>query len=116
MDFTLKRYDTVEEIVSSSWNITKDDISKYEINGETEDRKEVRLSLQSYIDAIKEQEIWGYVSDKDNVIYFWIGKNATPELIIEFFGHELEHKIAPRKRSFVDEEKKAIIVKTLIEI
>ncbi len=95
-EFTLKKYDSVDEILYASFAVDFPDMDFEEFKnsdfgGLDENQKEVPLTYKSQIDGIKNMGYWGWV-DEDKVIHYWAGKKVPIEELIHFFGHEIGHR------------------------
>lgn len=110
-EFTLKKYDSIDEILYASFAIDYPDIDseefkKSDFGGTDQNENEVKFTYQQHVDGIKEQGYWGWVSE-DKVIHYWVGKKVPIEELIHFFGHEIGHQTGIQIKDDFQEEMRA---------
>lgn len=107
-EFTLKKYDTVDEILYASFAIDYPDMDfeefkKSDFGGLDQDQKELKITYEQQVDGIKSMGYWGWVSE-DKVIHYWVGKKVPIEELIHFMAHEIGHRTGiPIKDDFQEE-------------
>lgn len=107
-EFTLKKYNTIDELYYASFSAECPDMDfeefkKLEFGGLDADQNEVPLSYESQIEGIKNMGYWGWV-DEQNVIHYWVGKKVPIEELIHFMAHEIGHRIGiPIQDDFQEE-------------
>lgn len=107
-EFTLKRYDSVDEVVLAAWKeeddtMTMEDLKSSSMGGLDGNENEVEFSYNDQKEGIEKQGYWGWI-DRDKLIHFWIGKELSMEELIHFFAHEIGHRTdKPYKDGFKEE-------------
>ncbi len=101
--FTLKKYDTIEEIVAASFDCPLEDIQQCAMGGFDSDENDIEFSFEDQKKGIEAQGVWGWI-DEQKVIHYWLGKELPMEDLIHFFAHEIGHRTGePDKDDFKEE-------------
>lgn len=107
-EFTLKKYDNIDEILYASFTIDYPDMDfeefkKSDFGGLDQNKKEVKFSYQQQKEGIQFVGYWGWV-DENKVIHYWVGKQVSIEELIHFFAHEIGHRTGtPIKDNYKEE-------------
>lgn len=110
--FTLKKYDTIEEIVISAFSseeeepVSIEELKEARVGGWNSNHEEVEFSFEDQKKGIEEQGHWGWV-DEQNTIHYWIGKEVPLEELIHFFAHEIGHRTGTSLEDDFEEEMRA---------
>jgi len=110
-DFTLKKYNSIDEIILACWknednSITLEDLKDSTIGGLDSNENEHEFSYEDQKEGIEKQGIWGWIGD-DKVIHCWIGKELSMEELIHFFAHEIGHQTGIKDDDAFQEEMRA---------
>lgn len=110
-EFTLKKYNSIDEILYASFAVDYPDMSMDEFKsspfgGLDENQNPIVFSYEQQKDGIEEQGLWGWVSD-DKVIHYWVGKEVSLEELIHFFAHEIGHRTGTPIEDDFQEEMRA---------
>lgn len=110
-EFTLKKYDSIDEIILACWqnednSITLEDLKESTVGGLDINENEHEFSYQYQKEGIEQQGIWGWIDD-EKIIHYWIGKDLSMEELIHFFAHEIGHQTGKQDEDEFQEEMRA---------
>lgn len=107
-EFTLKKYDSIDEILYASFAIDYPDMDfeefkKSDFGGLDQNQKEVKFTYEQQKEGIEFAGLWGWISE-DKVIHYWVGKVIPMEELIHFLAHEIGHRTGiPIKDNYKEE-------------
>ena len=107
-EFTLKKYDSIDEILYASFAIDYPDMDfeefkKSDFGGLDQDEKELKFTYEQHKEGIEFAGLWGWISE-DKVIHYWVGKVIPMEELIHFLAHEIGHRTGiPIKDNYKEE-------------
>lgn len=110
--FTLKAYNSIDEVLLSSWQsedntLTLDDLKNAEMGCHVDESGiTTEYSYEDQKEGIESMGYWGWIDDK-KVIHYWIGKDVKIEKLIHFFAHEIGHRTGTADNDFYKEEMRA---------
>jgi hypothetical protein len=109
--FTLKKYNTIEEIMQSAFSseeepVSLEELSDSEVVGLTGSNEEITITFEQQKQGLEEQGYWGWI-DEENTIHYWMGKEIELEELIHFFAHEVGHRTGTPLEDGFDEEMRA---------
>ena len=110
-DFSLKKYNSIDEVILASWqnednSIILEDLKEATIGGLDINENEHEFSYEDQKEGIEKQGIWGWIGD-DKVIHYWIGKELSMEELIHFFAHDIGHQTGIKDEDEFQEEMRA---------
>ena len=113
--YGMKRYATVEEVDAAFWELCMAPSAEeqglspndeYTIVGMDEHGNESELNQEQVLDGMREQGIWGFITE-DKRIHFWADEKCSVEVLVRFFAHEVGHHTGTPEEDPLKEELRA---------
>jgi len=119
VEFTLKRYDSIDELMLASIQVdanargkgeelTMEDLKEATVHGLNPDEEEVEFTFEQQKEGIELMGHWGWI-DEFKTIHYWISneKKVSLEELIHFFAHEIGHRTGIELKDDFQEEMRA---------
>lgn len=105
MHITLKRYETIEDLICPFFQIHTAEIPNGSLSARDNEGNRTEIPIRHIVDVIRQTGIWGYTDDT-GCIHYWRGQ-ASFQNTLEFFAHEIAHNTGRQHPDKLEEEKRA---------
>lgn len=103
--FEYKRHATIESVTAELWGIKESELKDMVINTVDTEGNEGEMSFMEEKEGIEKMGVHGFINE--STIHYWIGGNATFEVLLHFFAHEMGHGTGVQLDDLVQEELRA---------